>query len=69
MLLCNWARKMVLRKRPTRQSVVAAVGIEKERKSISAKRVTTKLKKKHEKLDSKMPKKPPTAFFYFLYVF
>ncbi|ESR62903.1 hypothetical protein CICLE_v10017037mg [Citrus x clementina] len=58
--------KMVLRKRPTRQSVVAAVGIEKERKSISAKRVTTKLKKKHEKLDSKMPKKPPTAFFYFL---
>ncbi|KAK9224055.1 hypothetical protein WN944_012504 [Citrus x changshan-huyou] len=58
--------KMVLRKRPTRHSVVAAVGIEKEGKSISAKRVTTKLKKKHGKLDSKMPKKPPTAFFYFL---
>uniref|UniRef100_A0A2P2JPZ1 HMG box domain-containing protein n=1 Tax=Rhizophora mucronata TaxID=61149 RepID=A0A2P2JPZ1_RHIMU len=62
--------KMVLRirtneslKRSARQNVVST---EREKKPRSATKPKAKLKKKNVKLDPKMPKKPPTAFFYFL---
>lgn len=41
---------------------------EEEKSIISVKRSKNKQKKKNAKIDAKMPKKPPTAFFYFLYV-
>lgn len=41
---------------------------EEEKTIISVKRSKNKQKKKSAKIDAKMPKKPPTAFFYFLYV-
>ncbi|XP_031279742.1 high mobility group B protein 14 [Pistacia vera] len=53
-------QRMVLRKR---QSVVSG---EKERSASSAKKLSVKHKKKHDKFEAKKPKKPPTAFFYFL---
>ncbi|XP_050370180.1 high mobility group B protein 14 [Argentina anserina] len=37
-----------------------------EKRAVSVKRSKTKQKKKGAKVDPNMPKKPPTAFFYFL---
>ncbi|XP_022720294.1 high mobility group B protein 14-like isoform X3 [Durio zibethinus] len=61
--------KMVLRvkssekmKRSAQQSVVS----EREKRPKSKSRPKSKQKKKKTKIDAKMPKKPPTAFFYFL---
>ncbi|KAK9268156.1 hypothetical protein L1049_010598 [Liquidambar formosana] len=65
-------QRMVLRVRPTetmkRSSAQQSRVVEKEKKKpVSAKKPKTKpMKKKTDKLDSKKPKKPPTAFFYFL---
>jgi hypothetical protein len=39
-----------------------------EKRPRSAKKPKTKQKKKNDKFDAKKPKKPPTAFFFFLYV-
>ncbi|XP_021294232.1 high mobility group B protein 14 [Herrania umbratica] len=62
-------RKMVLRvkssekmKRSAQQSVVN----EREKRPTSKSRPKSKQKKKNTRIDAKMPKKPPTAFFYFL---
>jgi len=62
--------KMVLRvkssegmKRPARLTQVSE---EDKRPKSAAKTPKTKQKKKIEKFDAKKPKKPPTAFFYFL---
>ncbi|XP_044497538.1 high mobility group B protein 14-like isoform X2 [Mangifera indica] len=52
-------QRMVLRKR---QRVVSG---ERER-SASSKKLSVKHKKKNDKFEAKKPKKPPTAFFYFL---
>ncbi|KAK0596565.1 hypothetical protein LWI29_016828 [Acer saccharum] len=46
-----------------RRSLVTS---EKEGRPNSSRKLTVKQKKKHEKFDVKKPKKPPTAFFYFL---
>nr|GLL30233.1 high mobility group B protein 14 isoform X2 [Ipomoea trifida] len=54
--------KMVLRVRPPRQ--LKDTGEEQGRAASGRKRKTTP--KKVSKVDSKMPKKPPTAFFFFL---
>nr|GMD09762.1 high mobility group B protein 14 [Ipomoea batatas] len=54
--------KMVLRVRPPRQ--LKDTGEEQGRAASGRKRKTTS--KKVSKVDSKMPKKPPTAFFFFL---
>ncbi|TXG69405.1 hypothetical protein EZV62_004340 [Acer yangbiense] len=50
-------------KRTSRQRLVTS---EKEGRPNSSRKLTVKQKKKHEKFDVKKPKKPPTAFFYFL---
>ncbi|XP_019189321.1 PREDICTED: high mobility group B protein 14 isoform X1 [Ipomoea nil] len=55
-------RKMVLRVRRARQ--LKDTGEEQGRAASGTKRKTTS--KKVSKVDSKMPKKPPTAFFFFL---
>ncbi|EOY27739.1 HMG-box DNA-binding family protein isoform 2 [Theobroma cacao] len=62
-------QKMVLRvkssekmKRSAQQSVVS----EREKRRTSKSRPKSKQKKKNTRIDAKMPKKPPTAFFYFL---
>lgn len=52
-------------KRPARLTQVSE---EDKRPKSVAKAPKTKQKKKIEKFDAKKPKKPPTAFFYFLYV-
>ncbi|XP_062012770.1 high mobility group B protein 14 [Rosa rugosa] len=62
-------RRMVLRVRRSEaterlSSLIRAE--EKEKRVVSVKRSKTKQKKKGAKIDAKMPKKPPTAFFYFL---
>lgn len=64
-------REMVLKvqqsegkRRSARLSSINAEG----KRIISVKKTITKQKKKSARLDSKIPKKPPTAFFYFLYV-
>lgn len=54
--------RMILRRR---QRVVSG---EKERSASSARKLSVKHKKKYDKFEAKKPKKPPTAFFYFLYV-
>ncbi|KAK4839557.1 hypothetical protein QYF36_022807 [Acer negundo] len=50
-------------KRTSRRSLVTS---EKEGRPNSSRKLTVKQKKKHVKFDVKKPKKPPTAFFYFL---
>ena len=60
--------KMVLRVRSmekTKRVVMESRVREKEKES-SAKKAKAKPKKKSQRIDSKKPKKPPTAFFYFL---
>ncbi|XP_044460850.1 high mobility group B protein 14-like isoform X2 [Mangifera indica] len=54
------SNQMVLRRR---QRVVSG---EKERSASSARKLSVKHKKKYDKFEAKKPKKPPTAFFYFL---
>lgn len=54
---CNLCRKKVLRAKSNRNS----------KGSDSTKKRAIK-RQKINKLDAKKPKKPPTAFFYFLYV-
>ncbi|XP_048438166.1 high mobility group B protein 14-like isoform X1 [Pyrus x bretschneideri] len=49
-------------RRSTRLSSINAEG----KRIVSLKKSKTKQKKKSAKVDSKIPKKPPTAFFYFL---
>ncbi|TQD85509.1 hypothetical protein C1H46_028921 [Malus baccata] len=49
-------------RRSTRLSSVNMEG----KRIVSVKKSKTKQKKKSAKVDSKIPKKPPTAFFYFL---
>ncbi|WRX26734.1 hypothetical protein QQP08_019221 [Theobroma cacao] len=64
-------QKMVLRvkssekmKRSAQQSVVS----EREKRRTSKSRPKSKQKKKNTRIDAKMPKKPPTAFFYFFFI-
>ncbi|KAL6206836.1 hypothetical protein ACLB2K_024082 [Fragaria x ananassa] len=62
-------RRMVLRVRQseaTKRLASLVIDEEKEKRVVSVKRSKTKQKKKGAKVDPKMPKKPPTAFFYFL---
>ncbi|KAJ9690953.1 hypothetical protein PVL29_013220 [Vitis rotundifolia] len=61
--------KMVLRVRSTekiKRAVMESRVSEKEKKPRSANKAKAKPKKKSQRVDSKKPKKPPTAFFYFL---
>lgn len=62
---------MVLRVRPTEKTKRAAnlsIVDEEEKRPKSVKKPKPKQKKKSGKIDAKKPKKPPTAFFFFLYV-
>lgn len=62
-------RQMVLKVKQsegTRRS--ARLSSSEGKRAISVQKSKTKQKKKSAKLDAKIPKKPPTAFFYFLYV-
>lgn len=52
----------------TKRLASLVIDEEKEKRVVSVKRSKTKQKKKGAKVDPRMPKKPPTAFFYFLYV-
>lgn len=65
----NILRKMVLRVRTTegtkRSGRLSAINQEEKRVG-SVKKSKAKHKKKSNKIDAKKPKKPPTAFFYFL---
>lgn len=61
--------KMVLRvrsKETMARAVMESIVSEKEKKPRSSSKVKAKSKKKSQRTDSKKPKKPPTAFFYFL---
>lgn len=67
----NEFRKMVLRVRTTegtKRSARLSIVDEEEKRPKSVKKAKTKQKNKSEKFDAKKPKKPPTAFFFFLYV-
>ncbi|KAF3449909.1 hypothetical protein FNV43_RR05988 [Rhamnella rubrinervis] len=61
--------RMVLRVRPTertKRSASLSIVDEEEKRPKSVKKPKTKQKKKSGKFDAKKPKKPPTAFFFFL---
>lgn len=71
LIYLNNFRKMVLRVRPTektKRSANLSIVDEEEKRPKSVKKPKTKQKKKSGKIDAKKPKKPPTAFFFFLYV-
>ncbi|KAK8618567.1 hypothetical protein V6N13_132555 [Hibiscus sabdariffa] len=61
--------QMVLRMKSSEKTKKIAQGSvvsERETRPKSKSRLKSKQKKKKTKIDAKMPKKPPTAFFYFL---
>ncbi|KAJ8761937.1 hypothetical protein K2173_006539 [Erythroxylum novogranatense] len=63
-------RRMVLRirssERMSRSRRLNVVSVDKEKKPKAVMKRKGRSNKKSAKLDAKMPKKPPTAFFYFL---